>query len=197
MVIEMGWFKKVKRILPSVVAEEGKTARTIFTEHHEELRNKADKWTKNIANACIMASTLIATVVFAALFTVPGGTNEETKTPHFVRRASFIVFVISDTIALLLSSFSLIMFTAVISSRCEHADLSRPVFEDLNWGLNLLLVSLEAMMLAFVATMFIVFKDRFLWMPILLTVMAIFAIFMYVGKTYSVVVQVFHVVAKV
>ncbi|XP_031282076.1 ankyrin repeat-containing protein ITN1-like [Pistacia vera] len=196
MAIEMEWFERVKRILHPVVAEaknkEGKTARAIFTEQHKELRNKVDKWTKKIANACIMESTLIATMVFAALFTIPSGTNEEIGTLHFVRRASFIVFAISDTIALLLSCSSLLMFLAVISSRCEDVDFLRRVLYDLGWGLQLLLFFVEAMMVVFCATMFIVFKDGFLWMPILLMVMAIFAIFLYVGKTYNVAVEVSH-----
>ncbi|KAJ0081996.1 hypothetical protein Patl1_12369 [Pistacia atlantica] len=190
MARELRWFKKVKKILHPVAAEaknkEGKTAGAIFTEQHEELRNKADKWTKKIANACIMASTLIATVVFAAVFTVPGGTNEETGTPHFVRRAFFIVFAIADTLALLFSCSSILFFLAVISSRCEEADFIGRVRADLNRGFDLLLYSVVAMMVVFCATMFIVFKDGLLWMPIIFTVMAIFTIFKHLGKLWTV-----------
>ncbi|XP_031247660.1 ankyrin repeat-containing protein NPR4-like [Pistacia vera] len=104
---EIWWFEGVKRILHPVVAEaknnERKTPRALFTEQYKELREKADKWTKKTANACIMVLAIIATVVFAALFTVPGGTKENIGTPNFLRRASFIVFAISDTIALLVT----------------------------------------------------------------------------------------------
>ncbi|KAJ0016445.1 hypothetical protein Pint_12322 [Pistacia integerrima] len=186
---EMWWFEKVKRNLHPVVAEaknnEGKTPRALFTKQNRELREKSDKWTKEIANACIMGSTLMATVVFAALFTVPCGTNENTGTPHFVRRASFVVFAILDTLALLLSYLSLLMFLAVISSPCEEADFYGRVPGDLALGLNLLQYSIETMMLAFSATMFIVFKDGWLWVPILLTVMAIFTMLMCVGKSWT------------
>ncbi|KAJ0081168.1 hypothetical protein Patl1_12357 [Pistacia atlantica] len=133
-----------------------------------------------------MASTLIATVVFAAVFTVPGGTNEETGTPHFVRRAFFIVFAISDTLALLFSCSSILFFLAVISSRCEEADFIGRVRADLNRGFDLLLYSVVAMMVVFCATMFIVFKDGLLWMPIIFTVMAIFTIFKHLGKLWTV-----------
>ncbi|XP_031247664.1 ankyrin repeat-containing protein ITN1-like [Pistacia vera] len=193
---EMGWFKEVKRILHPVVAEaknnEGKTPRALFTEQHKELREKAEKWTKDIANACIMGSALIATVVFAALFTVPGGTNENTGTPHFVRRASFVVFAISDTLALLLSCLSLVMFLVVISSPCEEADFFARVPLDLALGLSFLLSSVIAMMVMFSATMFIVFKDGMLLMPILFTVTAIFTISMYVHKTSTASGEVLH-----
>ncbi|XP_031247666.1 uncharacterized protein LOC116105376 [Pistacia vera] len=70
MQIDKRWFEEVKRITHPVYAEaknkDGKTPRALFSEQHEELRNKADKYTKKIATACIMGSTLIATVVFAA-----------------------------------------------------------------------------------------------------------------------------------
>ncbi|KAJ0081563.1 hypothetical protein Patl1_12370 [Pistacia atlantica] len=69
-----------------------------------------------------MAATIIATVVFAAAFTEPGGSKEETGTPHFVRRASFIIFAISDAIALILSSYSILRFLSVISSRYAEED---------------------------------------------------------------------------
>ncbi|XP_044497643.1 ankyrin repeat-containing protein ITN1-like [Mangifera indica] len=125
MALEMSWFERVKRILHPVDAEaknkEGKTARALFTEEHRELRHKAERWVKDIANGCIMGAILIATVVFAAAFTIPGGINDS-GTPNLVRRASFTVFAISDTIALLLSIFSILMFLAVISSRYEEAD---------------------------------------------------------------------------
>ncbi|XP_031269173.1 uncharacterized protein LOC116127680 isoform X2 [Pistacia vera] len=196
MQIDKWWFEEVKRITHPMYAEaknkDGKTPRALFTEQHEELRNKADKYTKKIATACIMGSTLIATVVFAALFTLPGGTNENTGTPHFVRRASFIVFTISDTIALLLSSFSIIVFLAVISSRCEEADFLSRVPCNLALGLHLLLLSVKAVMVAFSATVFIVFKDGLLWTPVLLTIMVIFAIATYDGRAWTIYGEVMH-----
>ncbi|XP_031275217.1 ankyrin repeat-containing protein NPR4-like [Pistacia vera] len=189
MSIEMRWFERVKRILHPVAAEaennKGKTAKAIFTEQHRELRKEAEKWTKDIANANIMGAILIATVVFAAAFTIPGSTNEETGTPHFVRRASFIVFAISDTIALLLSCFSILMLITVISSRCEEVDFLWRIPFDLAWGLTLLLFSVEAMVVAFCATMFIVFKDGMLWIPILVAVMSFFTIYKFCDRTWA------------
>ncbi|XP_031275015.1 ankyrin repeat-containing protein NPR4-like [Pistacia vera] len=197
---EMWWFEGVKKILHPVVAEaknkEGKTPRALFTEQHKELRENASKWTKDIANAGIMVSAIIATMLFAALFTVPGGTNKNKGTPNFLRRASFIVFAISDTIALLLSSFSITMFLSVISSRCEEADFFWRLTTDLGVGINLLLYSVEAMGVVFSATMFIVFKDGWLWVPVLLTVMAVFTMLMYVSKTWTVTEEVRHSVNK-
>ncbi|KAJ0016583.1 hypothetical protein Pint_12293 [Pistacia integerrima] len=101
-----------KEILHPLDAEatnvEGKTARAIFTEQHKELKDKAGRWIKDTVNSCLMAATIIATVVFAAALKVPGGSKEKTGTPHFVRRASFIIFAISDAIVLILSSYSIL-----------------------------------------------------------------------------------------
>ncbi|KAJ0017467.1 hypothetical protein Pint_12310 [Pistacia integerrima] len=155
--------------------------REIWWFEYKELREKADKWTKKTANACIMVLAIIATVVFATLFTVPGGTKENIGTPNFLRRASFIVFAISDTIALLLSSYSITMFLSVISSRCEEADFFWRIGGDFARGMFSVLYSVEAMMVAFSATMFIVFKDEWLWVPVLLAVMVVFTTLMYVG----------------
>ncbi|XP_044495787.1 uncharacterized protein LOC123218399 [Mangifera indica] len=193
MRLEVFWFKKVKKMLCPVDAEapndDGKTASALFTEEHEELRKKAEKWTKGIANACIVAATLIATVAFTAGLTVPGGIKEETGTPNFVQRASFIIFAISDTAALLFSSFSIVCFISLFFYPYEERDLergvafvSRPIamlymgfFLDLHVGLYSLLYSVDLMMLGFCANMFIVFKDGKLWIPILITAMSAFA----------------------
>ncbi|KAJ0018398.1 hypothetical protein Pint_12348 [Pistacia integerrima] len=195
---EIWWFEGVKRILHPVVAEaknnERKTPRALFTEQYKELREKADKWTKKTANACIMVLVIIAIVVFATLFTVPGGTKENIGTPNFLRRASFIVFAISDTIALLLSSYSITMFLSVISSRCEEADFFWPIGGDFARGMFSVLYSVEAMMGAFSATMFIVFKDGWLWVPVLLAIMVVFTTLMYVGKTLTINGEVLHAV---
>ncbi|XP_044496118.1 ankyrin repeat-containing protein NPR4-like isoform X2 [Mangifera indica] len=178
MKVELLWFKEVKRILHPVDAEapnkKGKTARALFTEEHKDLRDKAEKWTKEIANAGIVAATLIATVAFTAALTVPGGTEEDTGTPHFVQRASFIIFAISDAAALLFSSLSIVRFISAFSSQYEEADFDSDLSPVLN-GLESLFLSVVFMMVGFCANMFIVFKDGMLWIPILITAMTAFA----------------------
>jgi hypothetical protein len=49
------------------------TPQDIFTKTHKEyLREDGEKWMKDTSNYCMLVATLIATVVFAAAFTVPG-----------------------------------------------------------------------------------------------------------------------------
>ncbi|XP_044497496.1 uncharacterized protein LOC123219552 [Mangifera indica] len=187
MAREMSFFWRVEDILHPVDAEaknkEGKTPRALFTEEHRELRQKAERWVKDIANGCIMGATLIATVVFAAAFTVPGGINDS-GTPNLVRRVSFIIFAISDAIALLFSIFSVLMFLTVISSRYEEADFGRLMY-DLGGGLNLLILAVQAVMVMFCATMFLLFNDGLLWVPILVTTMAVLTSFRSLEKYFA------------
>ncbi|KAF2310009.1 hypothetical protein GH714_006166 [Hevea brasiliensis] len=73
---ELQWFEVVKKVVrPGQIAAknvEGKTPRDVFLKEHKELREAAEKWMINTANSCMLVATLIATVVFAAAFTVPG-----------------------------------------------------------------------------------------------------------------------------
>ncbi|CAA2966412.1 Hypothetical predicted protein [Olea europaea subsp. europaea] len=79
---ELLWFKEVKKIVrPSYVHmknKQGKTPWELFTVEHENLRRASEKWMKDTSTSCIVVVTLIATVTFAATFTIPGGNKEET-----------------------------------------------------------------------------------------------------------------------
>ncbi|KAL8513025.1 hypothetical protein ACS0TY_019272 [Phlomoides rotata] len=52
-----------------------KTSKMLFIEEHRELKAQGERWMKSMANVCSIATVLIATVVFAAAFTVPGGVS--------------------------------------------------------------------------------------------------------------------------
>ncbi|GER43994.1 ankyrin repeat family protein [Striga asiatica] len=80
-------------------SESGKTAEMVFTDEHKELKSEGEKWMKDTANSCTIAAALIATVVFAAAITVPGG-NASNGFPFFSTKAAFIIFAISDAVSL-------------------------------------------------------------------------------------------------
>ncbi|KAI6668732.1 hypothetical protein NL676_007224 [Syzygium grande] len=81
---------------------EGKTHWDRFVENHKELLEKGEKWVKDTANSCMLVSTLIATVLFAAAFTVPGGNDGNTGVPWLLGQDSFLVFAISDALGFVL-----------------------------------------------------------------------------------------------
>ncbi|OIV95572.1 hypothetical protein TanjilG_30539 [Lupinus angustifolius] len=76
MMLELSWFEEVKKIMIPLFIEmensEGFTPRQIFTKEHEELLKNGESWMKRTANSCMVVSTLIATGVFSAAFSVPG-----------------------------------------------------------------------------------------------------------------------------
>ncbi|RZC51452.1 hypothetical protein C5167_019874 [Papaver somniferum] len=106
---ELQWFKEVERITPEMTKDstnnDGKTARVLFTKQHADLLEKGEKWMKDTATSCMLVATLIATVVFAAPFTAPGGSisdinSKDNGIPIFLRKNSFMVFAIADSLAL-------------------------------------------------------------------------------------------------
>lgn len=65
---------------------------------------------KDTSNSCMIVTTLIATVMFAAAFTVSGGNNGDTGTSVFLSDKLFMLFAISDALGLIFSASSLLMF---------------------------------------------------------------------------------------
>ncbi|XP_031275325.1 ankyrin repeat-containing protein ITN1-like [Pistacia vera] len=173
---ELLWFKEVSNVLNPSAAQaknkQGKTPKALFNKKHKRLKEKGEKWMKGTANSCMIVAALIATVVFAAAFTVPGGTKEESGTPHFVHKVSFTIFVISDAVSLVTSVCSILTFLSILTFRYAEEDFLLELPKKLIVGLATLLLSIAAMTVVFCATIFIVFKDGKMWVPILVTAIA-------------------------
>ncbi|KAI9194861.1 hypothetical protein LWI28_009741 [Acer negundo] len=117
---ELLMFEEVEMMMQPSLREtknaDGQTPRELFTIEHKELLHNGENWMKNTASSCMVVATLIATVVFSAAFTVPGGNNDKTGIPIRMTETSFHVFAISDTIALSSSSISILMFLSILTS---------------------------------------------------------------------------------
>ncbi|CAB4304880.1 unnamed protein product [Prunus armeniaca] len=119
---ELQWFKEVESILPPSFLEiknnnERMTGREVFTKNHKELVKEGEDSMKGIATSCTVVGALIVTIMFAAVFTVPGGSNQDTGFPIFLRKKLFRVFIISDSISLFSSTTSVMIFLGIITSR--------------------------------------------------------------------------------
>ncbi|KAJ0008168.1 hypothetical protein Pint_29124 [Pistacia integerrima] len=158
---ELQWFKAVESYVHPSLQEQrnghGKTPREVFTKEHEKLVEKGEKWMKDTASSCSVVAALIITVVFAAAFTVPCG-NKENGTPIFLHNIAFIVFAISDALALFSSISSVLMFLAILTSRYSEDDFLKSLPKKLMVGLITLFFSIASMMVAFGATFYIVFS---------------------------------------
>ncbi|KAF8388731.1 hypothetical protein HHK36_025411 [Tetracentron sinense] len=173
---ELQWFNEVEKLVPPFYKVrqngDGKTARAIFTEEHEKLVEKGEKWMKDTAQSCMVVSTLIATVVFAAAFTVPGGNSSDRGIPIFLRSNSFKVFVVADVLALLSSVTSVLMFLSILTSRYAEEDFLKSLPNKLIIGLATLFFSIATMMIAFTATLSIILSHQWEWVSIPISVFA-------------------------
>ncbi|KAJ4702459.1 Ankyrin repeat family protein [Melia azedarach] len=147
---EVLWFKEVSKVVQPLYAEakneEGLTPRALFTKKHENLREKGEKWMRSTASSCMPVATLIATVVFAAAFAVPGGDERDTGLPTRLEKVSFKIFAISDAISLVSASTSIINFLSILTSRYAEEDFIRLLPRKLLIGLATLVISIAAMM---------------------------------------------------
>ncbi|KAF5444710.1 hypothetical protein F2P56_033819 [Juglans regia] len=161
---ELLWFQEIENIVPKSYVnepnEKGETPRDIFVKTHEELQKNGEKWMKDTANSCMLVAALIATVVFPAAFALPGGNNQETGIPIFLEDSYFVVFFISDAIAMSFSSTSILVFLSILTSRYTERDFLNSLPRRLALGLATLLISIVGMLIAFTSACFLVFKHK-------------------------------------
>ncbi|XP_031269174.1 ankyrin repeat-containing protein NPR4-like [Pistacia vera] len=173
---ELHWFKEVEKVVQPSYREtknsEGRTPHILFLEEHRRLVREGEKWMKDTASSCMVVATLIATVMFAAAFTVPGGNNNLTGKPVFLHHWSFLVFAISDALALFCSATSILIFLSILTSRYAVEDFLHSLPNRLIIGLATLFISIATMMAAFGATLFIVLSNEFAWIAIPIAIVA-------------------------
>ena len=158
---------------------ENQTPKDLFTEKHKDLLKEGEKWMKSTATSCMLVATLIATVVFAAIFTLPGGDNNdngapppEKGAPLFLEKKWFLIFVISDAVALFSSTASIIMFLSILTSRYAENDFLVSLPARLMFGLSALFVSIATMVLAYGAAIFMIYDHKCDWVPIVIASLA-------------------------
>ncbi|XP_058191694.1 ankyrin repeat-containing protein ITN1-like isoform X2 [Rhododendron vialii] len=164
---ELQWLKEVEKFLYPGYREmknaKEETPAMVFTREHKDLVVAGEKWMKDTANSCTIAAALIATVVFAAAITVPGGNNGDNGLPIFSKRKAFIVFAVSDALSLFTSATSLLMFLSILTSRYAEGDFLYALPKRLIIGLVTLFLSITAMMVAFSFTLYLVFGQKKAW----------------------------------
>ncbi|XP_023729826.1 ankyrin repeat-containing protein ITN1 [Lactuca sativa] len=161
---ELQWFKEVEKfICPLSIKQKNslnETPQMVFTREHMELVIEGEKWMKSTAESYTITAALIITIVFAAAITVPGGSNQDTGIPTFTNNTAFIIFAISDAISLFAAVTSLLMFLSILTACFAEQDFLFKLPTKLIIGLATLFVSTTAMIVAFGATLYLVFGQR-------------------------------------
>ncbi|KAL3747111.1 hypothetical protein ACJRO7_015964 [Eucalyptus globulus] len=172
---EVQWYKAVESwAIPSTreFFKRGITYWNLFKENHRKLLENGEKWVKDTANSCMIVSTLVATILFAAAFTVPGGNDNNTGVPLLLGQDSLLVFTISDVLGLFSSMMAILLFLAILTSRYEAQDFLESLPKKIIWGLCFLFLSLACMLVAFTATLTMVLHKRLEWVLIPITLLA-------------------------
>ncbi|KAI3883223.1 hypothetical protein MKX03_015373 [Papaver bracteatum] len=179
---ELQWFEEIERVVPPryvglknkehVEQEANRTPREIFSCEHKGLAKEGEKWMKETAQACMIVTTLIATVMFAAAFTLPGGSDQNTGIPLSANTPSFKVFIVSDALSLFSSSTSILMFFSILTSRYAERDFLTSLPKKMILGLSTLFISIATMMATFAATLVIVLRGQASWVYIPVSILA-------------------------
>ncbi|KAM1431342.1 hypothetical protein ACFX2I_047307 [Malus domestica] len=152
---ELLWFEEVEKLVqPPFIHmknNQGKTPRELFNSEHEDLLRKGESWMKD---SVMFVSTVIATVVFSAAFSISGGITDDKKTSSF-KETAFLIFVISDGVALIASSTAILMFLHILTSRYAVNDFLKSLPLKLMIGLTSLFMSITSMMYPLLSDMFL------------------------------------------
>ncbi|KAI4377812.1 hypothetical protein MLD38_015386 [Melastoma candidum] len=165
---EVQWFKAVEEFVDSrdtTLLTKNKTPWVDFKVANEELRKNGEQWMKDTSNSCMLVAALIATVVFAGAFTVPGG-NMEIGTPVLLGQKSFMTFAIANALALFSSVTAILMFLSILTSRYDPIDFLKSLPQKFIIGLTCLFLSLAFMLASFGTALSILMDDRFRWIVI-------------------------------
>nr|XP_043617637.1 ankyrin repeat-containing protein At5g02620-like isoform X2 [Erigeron canadensis] len=190
---ELLWFKEVESMIPPSYRErknkDGLTPYELFTKEHKDLVAQGEKWMKGTSSQCMVVAALIATIVFAAAFTVPGGYIQDTNSkdngiPVFHSKVTFMVFVVADAISLFSSSASILMFLSILTSRYAERDFLQSLPKKLMIGLFTLFLSITSMTVAFSVSFFVLYKNGLVWMPIVISMFAVLPVFLFAWLQY-------------
>ncbi|CAL5443760.1 unnamed protein product [Camellia sinensis] len=122
------WFKRVKHDsyphLWHLRNFDGKAAEELFEENHAALREEAEKAAKHVSDNLIIVAILIGTINFAALFTLPGGFDQNTGIPMLLKsnRQEIQFFMVYIGLALFFAFLSLATLMLIQLSRFDTND---------------------------------------------------------------------------
>ncbi|GLT48368.1 hypothetical protein SLA2020_219990 [Shorea laevis] len=106
--------------------------------------------------------------MFAALFTVPGGNNQETGIPILLHRKLFSWFLICDVVSLLTASTSMLLFLTILTGSYGPVDLRQNLPAQLMIAILLLTISIVMMIFAFSFALTIMLPKKWQGLPVII-----------------------------
>ena len=115
---------------------------------------------KDIATSCTVVGALIVTIMFAVVFTVLGGNDQNNGFPIFLNKKLFMAFIVSDALSLFSFSTSVLMFLEILTSCYAEEDFHESLPRKMIIGLSNLFFSIIAMMTAFSTALFLMLHEQ-------------------------------------
>ncbi|XP_010676023.4 protein ACCELERATED CELL DEATH 6 [Beta vulgaris subsp. vulgaris] len=119
----------------------------------------------DVRNTLSVVAALLATITFTAGFTLPGGFDQNTGEAILRKKVAFLVFLLSDTLAMCCSMLVLI---CLIWSMVYDSNKSLFLIDR---SMMLLLIALYSTLVAFMAGVYVVISPQCLWPTIVIIVM--------------------------
>jgi len=126
-----------------------------------EKRNKeVEESLSKARESHLVVVALIATVTFAATFTLPGGYKSDRGTAILAKKAAFIVFVISDAMSLVLSISAVFIHFLTAYIQGLNNEMIDEVTAKIFFGLAMLftMIGMGTMIIAFVTGTYVVLE---------------------------------------
>lgn len=133
----------------------GFTPHDVFTLTHASLFKDGQRWMKGIAKSCMLVSLLVIIGVFLVAFHAVNSKERNLVSSH--------VLNISDSIALVSSSISTLMFSSILTSNYGKMNFLCLLPFKLITGLAALFISFSTMIVAFNGRLFISLHHGFKW----------------------------------
>ncbi|KAL6332631.1 hypothetical protein AAG906_009951 [Vitis piasezkii] len=147
---ELILFERVKEVSAAYftkhINEHKHTPEELFAETYTELHKSATDWLKRTSENCTVVAALIATVAFAAAYTIPGGPNQNTGFPLLLYQPFFVIFTLSDAVSLTFALTSVVTFLSILTSSFRLRDFKNSLPQKLMLGFTFLILSVSMMM---------------------------------------------------
>ncbi|PWA42328.1 ankyrin repeat-containing domain, PGG domain protein [Artemisia annua] len=168
---EISWFKEIETIIPPRLQGKknaaGLTPHQVFIKNHRDLFSKGEDWMKEIATQLMVVAALVSTTSYQVAFQPPGGYNQETADPIYLKIFLFRLFIIFDSLSFTFST------TSILGSNYDEYDFMLSLSKQLDICLGFVFASIVTMVFTFIINFFLFLKHQFIWLPIFISVCAI------------------------
>ncbi|GKV40269.1 hypothetical protein SLEP1_g47936 [Rubroshorea leprosula] len=172
------WFREVEKMVPPHYTfhrnKQNLTAKQLLEDQYKEQLKEAQDWVKNTCQSCSTVVVLVATVLFAAAFSVPGGfigyddakdgkVNATAGTAVLANEPLYSCFTVMDVAGLASSLTSVVLFLSVLTSSLELEDFHYQITSKLSAGFLFLSFAIAATVFCFTTAVILTFHLDKAW----------------------------------